>query len=1239
MQLDLTTKEKPVIKDFVGLHVHTVYSVLDGVCKVKDLAARAKELGMKAVAQTDHGHCGGAPSFQKAMRKQGIKPILGAELYFTPDMEVAALEPEDRDAWAILQILSDKQVAEPCDWGISKTKKNRKTYEQYMEKLDENGQTVAGVRKTFTKEEINNFKKINADVFKEYEYNTRQYHLIVLAMNQKGWENLVIIQSEASARCQFNGRFLCDLKLLKEHNEGLIISTACVGSYFSKLVQHKKLDKAERALLDFQSVFGDRFYMEIQPLTIPQQMITNAFYMEMHKKHGIPVIATTDTHYILKEDWEDHDTYMCISLKRCKDEAIDKEVYLKTHTSLKGWSPRMKYTNDYWFRSKEEMVDAFMNQEAASDSFFGATNPMVSDEYRNFWIEALNTTSAVADRVEDNIVIGSKETLYPDASKFVPEGFTSDEYLMAEAMEGLVKYAKKMEKEGTPIDYEAYTNRILDEMAVITTKHFADYFLGVQEYTNWANSINPETGFPFCVTGPGRGSAGASLVLFLIGVTHNIDPIKYDLMFSRFLTMDRGGAPDVDLDFSWKHRPLVIHHLEDVYGKDHVCHIGAWTTETIYYGLKDFAKVFNIPPNVFDKINKELKMIVNEDPNACFEMFDKLEQENPDGYKAFKALEAQYPEVFRLARKFEGCVRQWGTHASGVLACPKSLIGMIPTRYDKKKNTTVALFSGTECEELGMVKYDILGLKNLDIIEGTLTDIGKDFNWLYKTVTMDDKKAFKMICQGKVEGMFQIESDMMKGLVKSIQPTSINDLSALVAIGRPGPLSAGIDKNYAEWKNDPSKVVEFLPNTSDFLERSHGCIVYQEQLMQISMRCFGFNQSQSDSIMRKILGKKKIEQLPMLRRIMIYGMKSGKGPEGWEKDNDAPWYDEDGHYGDPICGGLALGYKKEQIEKFFKDIQGFASYCFNLGHSLAYGYVSLLTAYLKSHYTVPYMANVLSMQTEDDKKNKYMQVCEDLGIEITVPDINTSQENFSANAENGTISYGLSSIKGVNDVAEIIKNAPYSGINDMVERLPTKILRKNVMENLIRSGALDRFSEDKNRKKLLNEYYTIVNSTKTKSQQIPLLENTTYDRVDCMEMEAATLGKTISYDPAWKNAEANTPLEGNCTFKKIKHHITKKTKKKMALLTITNETLDVEAMIFPREYPKYMQLLQDYQATVKAKKKGEPLPMYYVKGIMDKEGRKLIINSISAPKLDCAQTEDAVTATGMPVFNIDPFAA
>lgn len=677
------------------------------------------------------------------------------------------------------------------------------------------------------------------------------------------------------------------------------------------------------------------------------------------------------------------------------------------------------------------------------------------------------------------------------------------------------------------------------------------------------------------------------------------------------------------MDFNWRHRPLVIKHLEEVYGKDHVCHIGTWGEESIYTAIKDFARVLNYPPSVADKINKELQAIVNEDPSASFKLFDSLKENDKDGYNKFKKLEKEHEEIFRLARKFEGTIRQWGTHASGVIACPKSLIGLIPTRVDKKTGDTVSLFTGVELEEIGIIKYDILGLKNLTTIEDTLSTIGKDFEWLYDNIDLEDKNIYKFINEGKVDAVFQVESNMMKGLIKDIRPDSINDLIAINSLGRPGPLSANMHKDYASVKNGSKQIEYVIRNCEDILDPTYGVICFQEQLMTISKKIAGFNDGQADSITRKVLAKKRKELFPMMKRCHIFGKKNIEGPEGWEDDDNAPWYDPEEKYGAEIPGALSNGYTREEVLKYFDDIEGFAKYVFNKSHAAAYSYITVMTTWLKLYYPAQYMAAVLSMQTDDEKKEHYLKVCEDMGIKISTPDINKSKTNFTATSDSEIV-FGLSSVKGVKEVSEIIRNAPYTSVTDAANRLPTNVFKKNVAVALIKSGAFD--FEDTNRNKLLNEYISARNSKRMKSQQEDLVD-TTFDRLTCMEYEAATLGMSITYKPAWKGALPGQPLSGNCTFSKIKHHTAKTSGKKMAMLTVTNETYNIEALVFPKTYALLKNQITEWSDDDKTVKQ-----VHFVRGKIDREGKKLIIDSISEPKN--ASTE---TSSLPPEFFESPF--
>lgn len=555
MLLEITQDKLPQVDDFVHLHLHTIYSTLDGMCKLEPLMERAKELGMKSIAISDHNHTGGSLTFQKAAKKAGLKPILGAELYFNPQAKTIAKPAEYRNALCVRDIFKNKSefVIEIAD-----RKRDEKTFEEYRQMLinilEKDNRTFPDqlipedVKKVFTDKQINKIKKDNKKLTEKYECDTTQYHLILLAMNQQGWNNLIKIQSIASEQCTYNGRFITDFELLEKYSEGIICTTACIGSMFSKLIQRRRFEEAESLILKFARIFENRFYLEIQPLIVPQQISTNEFYLKMHQKHGIPAVATSDVHYIFKEDWDDHDTFLCISTGRLKDEKLDKDIYIKTHKKDpegKGFRSRMRYTNDFWLRSKEEMTEAFMEQESASDTFYKnqEDNPYHTEEYRNFWISAMNNTVKIAAQISDDILIGSKETLYPIV-KNLPPGMSSDEVLYSEALRGLIEYDKKMRLHGEQIDFWKYYDKIIDEMSVISAKHYSDYFLGVQEYVNWANSIDPETGMPRASTACGRGSAASSLILNLIGITKNIDPIKSDLMFSRFLTIDRNSPPD-----------------------------------------------------------------------------------------------------------------------------------------------------------------------------------------------------------------------------------------------------------------------------------------------------------------------------------------------------------------------------------------------------------------------------------------------------------------------------------------------------------------------------------------------------------------------------------------------------------------------------------------------------------------------------------------------------------------------
>jgi DNA polymerase-3 subunit alpha len=732
----LGTKEEHSELNFTHLHVHTIYSMLDGYNFPKRLASRAKELGMKAIAMTDHNHLGGAIDFQAACKAEGIKPILGVEAYWTKDMNILSLPAEDRHELALKAAEED---------GLTFPKKAKKS----------------------------DIKSAIAP----YEYNTKQYHIILLAINQNGWRNIVKIQSEAARRCTFNKRFCCDDELLARYSDDVIMTTACVGNVVPHYIMNGEYDKAEEQIDRWHEIFGDRFYLELQPLNTPEQRLTNYMYYQWSKEKDIKLVATTDTHYTLEEDWDDHDTLLCIGIGKKKED-----------------TDRMRYENDFWVKSYDEMIRGFSIQALHIKYDMDDFN---IEDYLDTVEEALQNTNLIADMIQE-IKLGSDVNLFPRIN--VPHGFTPERYLILKCFRGLYGYYKKHPE----IDIHAYEKRLNMELNIINKKGFAPYMLIVDEYVRWANEHG-------CPTGPGRGSAAGALCLFTLNITQMIDPIKYNLLFFRFLTEDRTSPPDIDTDFEYFGRDSVIHHLEDEYGRENVAHIGTYTVMGVKSGLKDVGRVLNIDFKIMNEISKKVDEW-SDVPTLKFKHLDALkDSDRPydvQAYEEFKAYEAEYPELFGLARKFEGAVRNMGCHASGVLITPMAIDDLFPTRVDDD-GTIITLYTGSQLEELKAIKFDILGLKTLTVIKKTLEAINPEltFQDLYDSVDVDDPEIFEMIRAKETEGLFQIESNLFKGMVEDIQPDSLNDIIVINALGRPGPLKAGMPQAYAKRKRGEEEAV------------------------------------------------------------------------------------------------------------------------------------------------------------------------------------------------------------------------------------------------------------------------------------------------------------------------------------------------------------------------------------------------------------------------------------------------
>lgn len=1077
---------------FVHLHFHTSYSLLDGYNPISKAVNRLKELGMKSCAITDHGNLGGIPEWQDTCRDNGIKPILGVESYWTPDISEITKDVKIRKKESIERMMQE---------GLIQDKDN-------LKEIDKKGLQAYCTEKGIPYESfpaIAEGDKPSKQLIDAYMCDMHSYHLILLAMNQVGWKNLIKMQSIACTDGLYNGRGHVDNDLLRQYSEGIICQAACISSYFSRMVQKGRQDIAEQQIQEFASIFGNRFYLEIQPLSIQEQWQTNLFYMEMAQKYGIHTVATNDVHWTLKSDYDDHDTLLCIGTNTGKTEEIDKKLYQYQHKNEYNHGMdrykyrRMRYANEFWIRSGDEMRTAFERQSRDMVSC-GCIPTEDQIRYDTYWMMALKETEDVANRITDDIKIGSNKPLFSHID--VPEPLDPAQYLEELSWMGLYEYLK----EHPDYDRKVYEHRLRTELDVIIPKGFAPYMLTVREYVRWANEHD-------CETGPGRGSASGSLCLLCLGITKNVDPIQEHLLFSRFLTKDRKDPPDIDVDF--QNVRTILHHLEERYGKDHVAKIGTWGTLGVKSGVKAVAKIYaGYTPSECDAISKAIDEVNVGKAQPSFKDYDKLaegDDKEKEEYKKFHEIELKYPEFFRLARCFEGSPCSMGVHASGVLVTPCPITDYFPL-HKQADGTITTFWTGPQLEHYQGLKYDVLGLNTLQIIHDTLKSINEDltFQDLYEEVGMKDPSLYEYIRTGETDGIFQLESNLMKGLIKIMEPTSFEDICAINACARPGPLSAGFDKMYGEGKRGHLAQPP-IRGCEDILEPTMNVILYQEELMRISKKVSGFDDMQADSITRRVTAKKKRKLFPMMKRCHIFGKKNCEGPEGWENDDHAPWYDPQGKLGKEIPGAIANGYTEKEMLDYFDAIEGFASYSFNASHCACYSYIGILSTWLKKNYPEEFMAAVISNQDKEEKKIYYINVCENnLGIKVVPPDINKSGISFTPDSDHHQILYGIGGIKSVGEkyLSEILAGAPYKSVEDAVARIPRKAFNKRAAENLIKAGAFD--FESKNRYILLNRLHKA-----RKDKKEPELDPMDYTPAVCIQMEQEAMGIAITFKPWW----------------------------------------------------------------------------------------------------------------------------
>jgi len=905
--------------DYVHLHNHTQFSLLDGLTKIPELVTFAKETGMEAVAMTDHGTLSGAIEFYKESTGAGIKPLIGIETY------VAARRHTDKDP---------------------QKDKNR-------------------------------------------------YHLILIAMNNTGYQNLMQLSTTANLHGVYYFPRI-DHELLEKYNEGIIALSACMGGEVGNALKNDDHEAAVNIAKWYKSIFGDRYYLEIQdhghpenPLHSAEQQHINEQVLKLGKELDIPVVVTCDAHYLKHSDQDAHEILLCVGTGAFLSD--------EKRMSLKNYPLHVEPPSEIIKR-------------------WGKDHP-----------EVITNTKAIADRCDVTIELG--KILIP---KFpVPEGETEKTYLDKLVYRGLAERYADIErgqatnltiaqvKEGLPKDV---LERAEYELSVIDGIGLHGYMLIVQDFINWGK----DQGIIF---GPGRGSAAGSIIAYSLYIT-DLDPLKYGLLFERFLNPDRISMPDIDVDIQDTRRDEVIQYCADKYGHDRVSNIVTFGRMAARAAVRDVARVMQVPYSEADRVAKlipqpvqgrhiPLKVSIVKDPDL------KHEYETNETSKA----------VIDMAIALEGTVRSHGVHACGVVIAPSAIVNYMPLEMAQKGVVAVQFPMG-QVEELGLLKMDFLGLSNLTIIKNTLRIIkrvyGVDVN--LTAIPLDDEKTFALLGRGDTTGVFQFESSGMKRYLRELKPTEFNDVIAMGALYRPGPLSAGLTDSFIHRKNGLEDVNYAHPLMKSALGTTFGVLVYQEQVMQISRDVCGFTGGEADTL-RKAIGKKKLD---VMQKMQIKF----------------------------IDGAVANGVPKPVIEKFWQDLLGFADYCFNKSHSACYGLISYQTAYLKAHYPAAFMAALMTSDYDDtDRLSIEISECKKMHMDVMSPDVNESFGEFAVVKDTNQIRFGMNAIKNVGSgaVEEIIQardeNGKFTSLEDFISQVNIRVCNRKAMESLIKAGAFDRFGD------------------------------------------------------------------------------------------------------------------------------------------------------------------------------------
>lgn len=1077
--------------DFVHLHTHTEYSILDGLSKIPELIDRAKKFGQEALAITDHGNMHGHIVFYNACKEAGIKPIIGAELYLAKNSRF------------------DKQV------------------------------------------------KMGSD----------QFHLTLLAKNFTGYQNLMKLISLANFE-GFSYKPRIDQELLEKYNEGIILLSGCMSSYTSRLLLQDKDAEAIELFKQYQKIFPNRFYLEIQRHPhIPETYELTKKLIALARQLKLPLVATNDSHYLDKEDAEAQDALLCVQTRRL----ISDKKRLK-----------MVDKPDFYFKSSQEMIEAF-----------------------NDIPEAIANSKKIAEQCDLEIPTG--KLIFPTFE--LPKGETYASYLEKIVYQGAKKKFTKITKE--------IKDRLDYEIKIINDKGYPAYFLITQDFVNWAKNNE-------IAVGPGRGSAAGSLVSYCLNIT-TLNPLEHGLPFERFLNPERPTPPDIDIDFADIKRDDVLKYVANKYGEDHVAAVITFGRMEARVAVRDIGRVLGMPYEEPDRIAKLIpnepghRVSIKQAINTVPELGNYYQQ-------------SRFRKLLDLAMKVEGTIRQAGMHACAIIIADKPLSNYTPIQKDSRSGKTLtqldmySLDCNVNDDAIGLLKFDLLGLRNLSIIQEALALIRKykKENIKIDEISLEDEKTFKLLASGDTTGVFQLESGGMRRIAKSLKPNKFSDITAMVALYRPGPMD--LIPRFIEGKHNPDIIEYPHPSLEPFLKETYGIMVYQEQILEIVNFMAGYSLGEAD-ILRRAIGKKKKKLL----------------------DKNKSRF---------IKQSVANGYKKATAERVWGFIEAFANYGFNKSHAASYAMIAYQTAWLKANYPVEYMTAVMSIESNSHSMNRDEKIaitidnCRQMGIKILGPDINLSDKDFTIEKDKESldglaIRFGLSAIKhvgaaAIENILSVRKQVKkFQSFTHFLQSTSNRKVNKKTIESLVKVGAMDRFA---NRSSMLENLEQIRQTAEQYNSEVDgqdnlfanidnqstkitdnFVELDEYPKPELLSFEKELLGVYLTSHPladamqmlnkrtSMRIGEIDPDVHQDQIFlfggviTKFKE-VTTKSGQKMAFATLEDTTGKIEFLIFPKLYQKWIgQLGEDSIILLRAKVQNR-----------DKE-LKLIAEKISLPKTNLPQ--------------------